>query len=117
MTPQERPLEDHIARWRATVRRRRALPDLEKLERHLRDQVTALTKVGLSPDEAFMVAVRRTASLDAPWTGRAATSQDKPCVAEHRTASFDQPGPAVPRPDKHRSATPASTSNDKHSTD
>jgi hypothetical protein len=60
-------LEDHIAQWRAYVRRRQALhgPDVEELEGHLRDQLTALTENGLTGDEAFLVAVKRMGSLDA----------------------------------------------------
>jgi len=63
----DRPLEDQIAQWRAYVRRRPALhgPDVEELEGHLRDQLTALTDAGLAGDEAFLVAVKRMGSLDA----------------------------------------------------
>jgi hypothetical protein len=63
----DRPLEEHIAQWRAFVRRRQALhgPDVEELEAHLRDQVAALTDAGLAGDEAFLVAVKRMGSLDA----------------------------------------------------
>ncbi len=63
----DRPLEDQIAQWRAYVRRRPALhgPDVEELEGHLRDQLTALTEAGLANDEAFLVAVKRMGSLDA----------------------------------------------------
>lgn len=61
------PLEEQIAQWRAYLRRRRAIhaPDVEELEGHLRDQVTALTEAGLAPDEAFLIAVKRMGSLDA----------------------------------------------------
>jgi hypothetical protein len=61
------PLEAQIAQWRAYLRRRRAIhaPDVEELESHLRDQVTALTEAGLAPDEAFLIAVKRLGSLDA----------------------------------------------------
>jgi hypothetical protein len=63
----DRPLEEQIAQWRAYVSRRQALqgPDVEELEGHLRDQLTALTESGLSGDEAFLVAVKRMGSLDA----------------------------------------------------
>jgi hypothetical protein len=63
----DRPLEEHIAQWRAYVRRRQALhgPDVEELEGHLRDQLVALTEAGLTGDEAFLVAVKRMGSLDA----------------------------------------------------
>jgi hypothetical protein len=44
----DRPLEEQNAQWRAYVRRRQALhgPDVEELEGHLRDQLTALTEAG-----------------------------------------------------------------------
>ena len=63
----DQPLEEHIAQWRGYVRRRQALhgPDVEELEGHLRDQLSALTEAGLSGDEAFLVAVKRMGSLDA----------------------------------------------------
>ena len=64
---QREALEGQIARWRAYLRRRRAIfsPDVEELESHLRDQVKALADAGLAPDEAFLVAVKRMGSLDA----------------------------------------------------
>jgi hypothetical protein len=69
MTPiDERPrIDEQIAQWRLYLRRRRAIngPDVEELEDHLRDQVTALTAAGLDTDEAFLVAVKRMGSLDA----------------------------------------------------
>ena len=63
----DRPLEEQIAQWRAYLRRRQAVhgPDVEELEGHLRDQLTALTESGLAGDEAFLVAVKRMGSLDA----------------------------------------------------
>ena len=63
----DRPLEEQIAQWRAYVRRRQAIdgPDVEELEGHLRDQLTALAEAGLSADEAFLVAVKRMGNLDA----------------------------------------------------
>ncbi len=63
----DQPLEEQIAQWRAYLRRRQAIhgPDVEELEGHLRDQLTALTEAGLTGDEAFLVAVKRMGSLDA----------------------------------------------------
>src|SRR4030095_3024980 len=63
----DQPIEDHIAQWRAHLRRRNAVPgpDVEELEGHLRDQLAALTKAGLAGDEAFFVAVKRMGNLDA----------------------------------------------------
>ncbi len=61
------PVEEQIAQWRMYLRRRRAIhdPDVDELEGHLRDQLTALTEAGLAGDEAFLVAVKRMGSLDA----------------------------------------------------
>ena len=63
----DQPIEDQIAQWRAYLRRRQAVhgPDVEELEGHLRDQLTALSEAGLAGDEAFLVAVKRMGSLDA----------------------------------------------------
>ncbi len=61
------PLEEQIAQWREYLRRRQAFQgsDIEELEGHLRDQLTALTEAGLAAEEAFLVAVKRMGSLDA----------------------------------------------------
>ena len=63
----DQPLEEQIAQWRDYLRRRQALqgPDIEELEGHLRDQLTALTEAGLAGEEAFLIAVKRMGSLDA----------------------------------------------------
>jgi len=63
----DQPLEEQIAQWREYVRRRQAFhgSDIEELEGHLRDQLTALTAAGLAGEEAFLVAVKRMGSLDA----------------------------------------------------
>lgn len=63
----DRPLEEQIAQWRGYLRRRQGVhgTDVEELEGHLRDQLTALTESGLTGDEAFLVAVKRMGSLDA----------------------------------------------------
>jgi hypothetical protein len=63
----DRPLEEQITQWREYLRRRQALhgTDVEELEGHLRDQLSALTEAGLAPDEAFLVAVKRMGNLDA----------------------------------------------------
>jgi hypothetical protein len=67
MTTPVGSLEAQIAQWREYLRRRPALngPDVEELEGHLRDQLTALAEAGLTGDEAFLVAVKRMGSLDA----------------------------------------------------
>jgi hypothetical protein len=63
----DQPIEDQIAQWRTYLRRRQVVhgPDVEELEGHLRDQLTALTEGGLAADEAFLIAVKRMGSLDA----------------------------------------------------
>src|SRR5919199_1040131 len=60
-------LEEQIDRWRSYLRRRQAIHsvDIAELEDHLREQVAALVDVGLAPDEAFLVAVKRMGNLDA----------------------------------------------------
>lgn len=59
-------LESQIGRWRQFLDRRQALgsSDSDELEGHLRDQVAELREVGLSDDEAFLVAVKRMGDLD-----------------------------------------------------
>jgi len=59
-------LEAQFAQWRQYVQRRRELrpSDTEELEDHLRGSVDELVAVGLRPDEAFLVAVKRMGSLD-----------------------------------------------------
>ncbi|MFN7983453.1 MAG: permease prefix domain 1-containing protein [Vicinamibacterales bacterium] len=61
------PLEDQITQWRSHVRRRHTLEraDIEELESHLRDELSALMDRGLQGDEAFLVAVKRMGNLDA----------------------------------------------------
>ena len=59
-------LEEQITQWRNYLRTRQAIHavDIAELEDHLREQIAALTDAGLSPDEAFLVAVKRLGSLD-----------------------------------------------------
>ena len=59
-------LETQFEQWRQYVLRRRELQpiDADELEDHLRGSVDELVAVGLSPDEAFLVAVKRMGSLD-----------------------------------------------------
>ena len=60
-------LEEQIGEWRSYLRRRRTIHpvDVEELEDHLRDQIDALRGGGLSPEEAFLVAVKRMGAQDA----------------------------------------------------
>ncbi len=64
---QEISLEGQIDQWRSYLRRRQAIHsvDVAELEDHLREQISVLTDAGLSPDEAFLVAVKRIGDLDA----------------------------------------------------
>jgi len=59
-------LEEQIGQWRNYLLRRRAIQsvDVAELEDHLREQVSGLVSVGLAPDEAFLVAVKRIGNLD-----------------------------------------------------
>lgn len=54
-------LEPQIASWRQFLARRGALhaADLDELEDHLRSELGRLSEAGLTPEEAFLVAVRR----------------------------------------------------------
>lgn len=60
-------LDDQIGLWRGYLRHRQAIHpvDVTELEDHLREEITRLANAGLSPDEAFLVAVKRIGSLDA----------------------------------------------------
>lgn len=59
-------LEEQIDQWRSYLRHRQAIHsvDVAELEDHLREQIAALTDAGLSPDEAFLVSVKRMGNLD-----------------------------------------------------
>jgi hypothetical protein len=59
-------LETQFAQWRAHMARRRAVrdADVEELEDHLRGTVADLIELGLKPDEAFLVAVKRMGNQD-----------------------------------------------------
>jgi hypothetical protein len=60
------PLEAQIEHWRTYLGGRRGIHpvDVEELEDHLRDQIATLVDAGLSPDEAFLVAVKRMGAQD-----------------------------------------------------
>jgi hypothetical protein len=60
-------LEGQIEQWRGYLRRRQAIQpvDVAELEDHLRGEVAALGRAGLSESEAFLVAVKRMGALDA----------------------------------------------------
>ncbi|MCI0366617.1 MAG: hypothetical protein L0219_22360, partial [Phycisphaerales bacterium] len=60
-------LEEQIDQWRSYLRRRQTISsvDVTKLEDRLREQIAVLVDAGLATDEAFLVAMKRMASLDA----------------------------------------------------
>lgn len=58
-------LEAQIAEWRTRVSGRHSIGgDVDELEAHLRDRIDELSQAGLSPDEAFLIAVSRMGALD-----------------------------------------------------
>ena len=59
-------VESQIAEWRAYVASAAGVNghDVDELEDHLRHQIADLNAVGLAPDEAFLVAVKRMGDLD-----------------------------------------------------
>ena len=59
-------LESQIAEWRAYVANAVGVNghDVDELEDHLRHQIAELNAVGLTADEAFLVAVKRMGDLD-----------------------------------------------------
>jgi hypothetical protein len=65
MTAQDE-LETQFAQWREHIQRRPELrpSDVDELEDHLRGSVDSLVALGLSADEAFLVAVKRMGSLN-----------------------------------------------------
>ena len=60
-------VESQISKWRAYVARSPALngQDVDELEDHLRHQIADLTQAGLTPDEGFLIAVKRMGDVDA----------------------------------------------------
>jgi hypothetical protein len=62
----DKDLETQFAEWRAYMARRRAVSDadVDELEDHLRATVVELVDIGLRPDEAFLVAVKRMGGQD-----------------------------------------------------
>jgi hypothetical protein len=60
-------VEPLIAEWRAYLADAAGVNghDVDELEDHLRHQIAELNAVGLAPDEAFLIAVKRMGDLDA----------------------------------------------------
>ena len=59
-------LEAQIRVWADHLRRHSTMgeSDVEELEAHLRDEIDGLVGAGLSPDEAFLIAVKRVGDVD-----------------------------------------------------
>ncbi|HJU48721.1 MAG TPA: permease prefix domain 1-containing protein [Gaiellaceae bacterium] len=59
-------VEPQIAEWRSYLSRAAGVNghDVDELEDHLRHEMAELNAVGLAPDEAFLVAVKRMGDLD-----------------------------------------------------
>lgn len=59
-------LEDQISQWRRWSEHHRAISrdDIEELEDHLRNQIAELNGVGLSDEEAFLVAIKRLGQMN-----------------------------------------------------
>ncbi len=59
-------LESQIDQWREFLQSQKTIgpTDVEELEDHLRSQIAELGALGLNPDEAFLVAVKRMGNLD-----------------------------------------------------
>ncbi|MEU4620769.1 permease prefix domain 1-containing protein [Actinoplanes sp. NPDC023801] len=66
VTNGEDELQAQFSQWREYVRRRPELvaSDADELEDHLRGSVDELVTLGLDPDEAFLIAVKRMGGLD-----------------------------------------------------
>lgn len=60
------PMDVQLAQWRRYLAGDPALAavDLDELESHLRDQIDDLESIGLSGEEAFLIAVRRLGRVD-----------------------------------------------------
>ncbi len=60
-------LEEQLDEWRTYLHRRQAIHsvDVAELENRLREQIGRLVDAGLATDEAFIVALKRMANLDA----------------------------------------------------
>ena len=59
-------VESQIAGWRAYVANAPGVNghDVDELEDHLRHQIAELTAAGLTPDEGFLIAVKRLGDVD-----------------------------------------------------
>jgi hypothetical protein len=88
-------LAHQIEHWRNHVRRDPAGQpvDVAKRERQLRDEIAGLTRAGLAPDEAFLIAVKRLGSAD---------SASRDLADKHSAGVWKQVGMAPPSSDENR---------------
>ena len=91
-------VERQIGDWRDFLASRHALSpaDVTELEGHLRDQMADLARVGLSADEAFLVAVKRLGAQDELSSQFAREHSDRLWKQLVRGASAGQAGSRLP---------------------
>ena len=94
-------LTDRIAEWRARLSAHGSgdggLDGLDGLERHLREQVAGLVTAGLDPEEAFLIAVKRTGDVSA-----AARELNQAHGARLWRQLVTRPGDGIGPPPAHR---------------
>ena len=85
--------------WRSYLDRHPAAvrADIDELENHLRAQLADLTAVGLSEDEAFLVAVKRLGGVDALSRDFAREHSDRLWKQLVLTPDTDRPGGTASR--------------------
>jgi len=85
-------LNGAIQRWRRELAKSKSfgVDDLEELESHLHDSQSSLEALGLTAEEAFIIAVRRTGSGDALAAEFA--SINEPSIASGRLLSMTMAG-------------------------
>ena len=88
-------VESQISEWRAYVASAPAVDghDVDELEDHLRQQIAELTDAGLTPDEGFLIAVKRMGDLDALSREFAREHSDR--LWKQLLASDDEPARAA----------------------
>ena len=92
------PLDAQLDAWRAYMAQSPALSthDVEELETHLVAQIHDLEGVGLSDEEAFLVAVKRMGDIDAVSREFALEHSDRLWKQLVMSGTEELPGPAHP---------------------
>jgi hypothetical protein len=87
-------LEPQIAEWRAYIAGAPGVNgrDADELEDHLRHEIAELNGVGLAPDEAFLVAVKRMGDVDA--LSREFAREHSGRLWKQLLSADDEPAPA-----------------------